>query len=70
MTAHVRTLVWPGRPCCRVSDSSGEGFAARLFKAGHPEGWVRAFSDSPGAFTGEFNKVGGLRGWAERGGVA
>jgi hypothetical protein len=55
--------------CCRVSDSSGEGFAARLFKGGHPEGWVRAFSDSPSAMTAEFNKVCAARewGWGEEG---
>ncbi|GAB4818898.1 hypothetical protein N2152v2_005944 [Parachlorella kessleri] len=41
----------------RVSDSSGEGFATRLFKEGNPEGWIRAFSDSPSAFAAEFNKV-------------
>ncbi|EFN55307.1 hypothetical protein CHLNCDRAFT_134272 [Chlorella variabilis] len=41
----------------RVTDSSGEGFAVRLYKAACPEGVVRAFSDVPSSFSSEFNKV-------------
>lgn len=41
----------------RVTDSSGEGFAVRLYKAARPQGVVRAFSDVPSAFSSEFNKV-------------
>lgn len=41
----------------RVSDSSGEGFAVRLFRAGNASGFVRAFSDAPAAFSTDFGKV-------------
>lgn len=41
----------------RVTDSSGEGFAVRLYKAARPQGVVRAFSDVPSAFSSDFNKV-------------
>ncbi|PSC75286.1 DNA repair endonuclease UVH1 [Micractinium conductrix] len=41
----------------RVTDSSGEGFAVRLYKSAAPAGVVRAFSDAPAAFASEFNKV-------------
>ena len=44
-------------PSCRVTDSSGEGFAVRLFKAACPRGVVRAISDQPSSFASEFNKV-------------
>lgn len=47
----------PLYPASRVTDTSGEGFATRLFKGGHPQGFVRAFSDLPSAFTAEFNKA-------------
>lgn len=40
----------------RVTDTSGEGFAVRLLRAGNPAGFVRAFSDQPTSFGG-FNKV-------------
>ncbi|KAL4433054.1 hypothetical protein ABPG77_006481 [Micractinium sp. CCAP 211/92] len=41
----------------RVTDSSGEGFAVRLYKTAAPRGVVRAFSDLPSSFASEFNKV-------------
>lgn len=41
----------------RVTDSSGEGFAVRLYKAARPAGVVRAFSDAPSSFAAEFAKV-------------
>lgn len=41
----------------RVTDTSGDGFAVRLLRAGNPAGFVRAFSDQPTSFGG-FNKVG------------
>lgn len=40
----------------RVTDTSGEGFAVRLFRAANAAGFVRAFSDAPTSFAG-FNKV-------------
>ncbi len=40
-----------------MTDSSGEGFAVRLYKAARPQGVVRAFSDVPSAFASDFNKV-------------
>lgn len=40
----------------RVTDSSGEGFAVRLFKAARPAGFVRGFSDVPSSFTSDFSK--------------
>ena len=43
----------------RVTDSSGEGFAVRLFRAGNRHGFLRAFSDQPHAFTQGFHKAGG-----------
>jgi DNA excision repair protein ERCC-4 len=41
----------------RVSDSSGEGFAVRLYRQGNTAGFVRAFSDQPTAFTAGFARV-------------
>ncbi len=41
----------------RVTDSSGEAFAVRLFRSGNARGYVRAFSDTPMGFGGGFNKV-------------
>lgn len=43
----------------RVTDTSGEAFAVRLYRAGNSSGFVRAVSDSPLAFNVGFNKVGG-----------
>ncbi len=40
----------------RVSDTSGEGFAVRLYRAANRNGFVRAFSDQPPSFLG-FSKV-------------
>ena len=42
----------------RVTDTSGEGFAVRLFRAGNSRGFVRAFSDNPTSVTAGFAKVG------------
>lgn len=42
----------------RVTDTSGEAFAVRLYRAGNTSGFVRAVSDSPLAFNVGFNKVG------------
>eukprot|EP00898_Chlorokybus_atmophyticus_P002162 jgi/Chlat1/2947/Chrsp2S04679 len=41
----------------RVNDTSSEAFILRLYKAGKPEGTVRALSDSPYAFNAGFNTV-------------
>ena len=41
----------------RVTDTSGEGFAVRLFRTNNPRGFVRAFSDNPVAVTAGFAKV-------------
>ena len=41
----------------RVSDTSGDGFAVRLYRAANRNGFVRAFSDQPPSFLG-FSKVG------------
>lgn len=69
---HAILSVWPDaggllrhmRPPCahaprplRVTDSSGEGFAVRLYKTAAPRGVVRAFSDLPSSFASEFNKA-------------
>ena len=40
-----------------VTDSSGEGFAVRLFRKGNQRGFVRAIPDNPAAFAAGFNKV-------------
>jgi hypothetical protein len=40
----------------RVTDTSGEGFAVRLYRASNSSGFVRAFSDQPVSFSG-FSKV-------------
>ena len=40
-----------------VQDSSGEGFAVRLFRKGNQRGFVRALSDQPSAFVSGFGKV-------------
>eukprot|EP00887_Chlorella_sp_A99_P005233 scaffold1.g5233.t1 len=50
-----------------VTDTSGEGFAVRLFKAGAPAGCVRAFSDVPAAFCSNFSKASMGGGGAEQG---
>ncbi len=41
----------------RVTDSSGEAFAVRLFRMANKHGFVRAFSDQPTGFASGFNKV-------------
>ncbi|KAL6745331.1 ERCC4 protein, partial [Haematococcus lacustris] len=41
----------------RVTATSGEGFAVRLYRAGNSSGFLRALSDAPAAFMGGFNKV-------------
>ena len=40
----------------RVNDTSGEGFAVRLYRTANRNGSVRAFSDQPPSFLG-FSKV-------------
>ena len=55
--APLGLCVCRSRSRCRITDSSGEGFAVRLFKEGNPAGFVRAFSDAPTSMTSEFNKV-------------
>jgi DNA excision repair protein ERCC-4 len=40
-----------------VSDTSGEGFAVRLFRKGNQRGFVRALSDQPSFFASGFAKV-------------
>lgn len=40
-----------------VTDSSGEGFAVRLFRKGNQRGFVRAMSDQPQSFASGFSKV-------------
>jgi len=44
----------------RVTDTSGEGFAVRLLRAGNGAAFVRALSDQPTSFGG-FSKVGTAR---------
>jgi hypothetical protein len=58
----------PAAAARRVTDSSGEGFAVRLYKAAVPAGVVRAFSDVPSSFASEFNKVGTQKGRGGGGG--
>ena len=41
----------------RVTDSSQDGFAVRLFRESNRSGFVRAFSDQPTSFTASFAKV-------------
>lgn len=41
----------------KATESSGEGFAVRLYKSKGGEGYVRAFSDNPFSFNAEFAKV-------------
>ena len=41
----------------RVTDSSGEAFAVRLFRMANKHGFIRAFSDQPTGFSSGFNKV-------------
>jgi DNA excision repair protein ERCC-4 len=63
----------------KVTDSSGEGFAVRLYRqgtgqglnlpgalggGGNAAGFLRAFSDSPNAFAAGFNRVEKVRGIA------
>ena len=40
-----------------VSDTSGEGFAVRLFRKGNRRGFIRALSDQPSFFASGFAKV-------------
>ena len=40
-----------------VADTSGEGFAVRLFRKGNQRGFIRALSDQPAFFAAGFNKV-------------
>ena len=40
-----------------VQDTTGEGFAVRLFRKGNQRGFVRALSDQPSSFVAGFNKV-------------
>ena len=40
-----------------VADTSGEGFAVRLFRKGNQRGFIRALSDQPSFFAAGFNKV-------------
>ncbi len=40
-----------------VTDTSGEGFAVRLFRKGNQRGFIRALSDQPSFFAAGFNKV-------------
>ena len=40
-----------------VQDTTGEGFAVRLFRKGNQRGFVRALSDQPCSFVSGFNKV-------------
>lgn len=42
----------------RVTDTSGEGFAVRLYRERNTTGFLRALSDQPAAFTASFSKVG------------
>lgn len=42
----------------RVTDSSQDGFAVRLFRETNQSGFVRAFSDQPTSFTSGFAKAG------------
>eukprot|EP00884_Botryococcus_braunii_P016200 jgi/Botrbrau1/3263/Bobra.174_1s0034.1 len=41
----------------KVTDTSGEGFALRLFRAGNKKGFVRALSDQPVHFSHGFAKM-------------
>ncbi|KAL0051045.1 hypothetical protein WJX82_001096 [Trebouxia sp. C0006] len=41
----------------RVTDSSGEAFAVRLFRMANKHGFVRAFTDQPTGFASGFNKI-------------
>ena len=41
----------------RVQDTSGEAFAARLFRTSNQQGFIRAFSDNANAVTGGFARV-------------
>lgn len=45
-----------------VSDTSGEGFAVRLFRKGNRRGFIRALSDQPSFFASGFAKVSSPRG--------
>lgn len=40
-----------------VTDTSGEGFAVRLFRKGNQRGFIRALSDQASFFAAGFNKV-------------
>lgn len=42
----------------KVTDTSGDGFALRLYRAGNKRGFVRAISDRPVHFSHGFAKVG------------
>ena len=41
----------------RVTENSGEGFAARLYRSTNRKGYLRAFSDQPTSFSHGFAKV-------------
>ncbi len=41
----------------RVTETSGEGFAARLYRSSNRKGYLRAFSDQPTSFSHGFAKV-------------
>eukprot|EP00210_Caulerpa_lentillifera_P001178 g1134.t1 len=41
----------------RITDDSGEAFVVRLFKKGHPIGFIRAISDQPSAFVSGIRKA-------------
>ena len=41
----------------RVTETSGEGFASRLFRSSNRKGYLRAFSDQPTSFSHGFAKV-------------
>ena len=40
-----------------VTDTSGDGFAVRLFRRGNQRGFIRALSDQPSFFAAGFNKA-------------
>lgn len=41
----------------RVKDTSGEGFAVKIYREKNKVGFVRALSDQPTSFSGGFTKV-------------
>jgi hypothetical protein len=50
---NLKALIWPPQ----VTELSGEGFAARLFREGNSGGFLRALTDLPTAFSGGINTV-------------